>query len=78
VALGSERVNGKNSGSFYAPTVLIDADDSMLVAFHRSGSIWRREGERLWPRERPHGIEEYLESSTPLWEASQRGISRGR
>jgi succinate-semialdehyde dehydrogenase/glutarate-semialdehyde dehydrogenase len=33
VALGGERVNGKNgSGNFYAPTVLLDVDDSMLVA----------------------------------------------
>jgi succinate-semialdehyde dehydrogenase/glutarate-semialdehyde dehydrogenase len=35
VALGGERVNRANgaaNGNFYAPTVLLDADDSMLVA----------------------------------------------
>jgi succinate-semialdehyde dehydrogenase/glutarate-semialdehyde dehydrogenase len=35
VALGGERPNGANGssgGNFYAPTVLLDADDSMLVA----------------------------------------------
>lgn len=32
VALGGERVNGENGGNFYAPTVLLDVDDSMLVA----------------------------------------------
>jgi len=33
VLLGGERVNGENGGgSFFAPTVLTDADDSMLVA----------------------------------------------
>ena len=32
VALGGEKVNGKNGGSFYAPTVLTSADDTMLVA----------------------------------------------
>jgi succinate-semialdehyde dehydrogenase/glutarate-semialdehyde dehydrogenase len=35
VALGGDRVhdaNGSSGGNFYAPTVLLDADDSMLVA----------------------------------------------
>ena len=35
VALGGDRVNGGNGptyGNFFAPTVLLDADDSMLVA----------------------------------------------
>ncbi len=35
VALGGDRANGANgsaNGNFYAPTVLLDADDSMLVA----------------------------------------------
>ncbi len=37
VALGGERVDGKaddanGGGNFYAPTVLLDADDTMLVA----------------------------------------------
>ncbi len=34
VALGGERAgsNGSVAGSFYAPTVLLDADDSMLIA----------------------------------------------
>ena len=32
VALGGEKVNGHDGGSFYAPTVLLGADDSMLVA----------------------------------------------
>jgi succinate-semialdehyde dehydrogenase/glutarate-semialdehyde dehydrogenase len=33
VALGGERANGDNgNGNFYPPTVLLDADDSMLVA----------------------------------------------
>jgi len=35
VVLGGEKVNGSNGsagGNFYAPTVLLDADDSMLVA----------------------------------------------
>ena len=35
VALGGDRINGTNgstTGNFYAPTVLLDADDSMLVA----------------------------------------------
>ncbi len=35
VALGGDRINGTNgstTGNFFAPTVLLDADDSMLVA----------------------------------------------
>ncbi|HEX2181015.1 MAG TPA: NAD-dependent succinate-semialdehyde dehydrogenase [Rubrobacteraceae bacterium] len=32
VLLGGERVNGEAGGNFFAPTVLADADDSMLVA----------------------------------------------
>ena len=33
IVLGGERVEGSNgSGSFYAPTVLANADDSMLIA----------------------------------------------
>ena len=33
VALGGEKTNGTNgSGNFFAPTVLLDADDTMLVA----------------------------------------------
>ena len=33
IVLGGERVEGSNgAGNFYAPTVLVDADDSMLVA----------------------------------------------
>jgi succinate-semialdehyde dehydrogenase / glutarate-semialdehyde dehydrogenase len=32
VALGGERADAKGGGNFYAPTVLLDADDTMLVA----------------------------------------------
>ena len=32
VVLGGEKVNGNSGGNFYQPTVLMDADDSMLVA----------------------------------------------
>ena len=32
VALGGDRANGSTNGNFYPPTVLLDADESMLVA----------------------------------------------
>jgi succinate-semialdehyde dehydrogenase/glutarate-semialdehyde dehydrogenase len=32
VVLGGERADANGGGNFYAPTVLLDADDSMLVA----------------------------------------------
>ncbi len=32
VALGGDRANGSTNGNFYPPTVLMDADESMLVA----------------------------------------------
>jgi succinate-semialdehyde dehydrogenase/glutarate-semialdehyde dehydrogenase len=45
VVLGGEKLegaNGKGGGNFFAPTVLTDADDTMLVAKRRPSGRWRR------------------------------------